>query len=151
MFALNNSFFILLRIKSSYEGKGNGASASAELLGSCPVITCTTVALDLTQSRGAVGPPSKRPIAAHHSHSFSKMPESLGLQQCGRCQEGWGQTQRIFLPLRRVLSATEISGSRSTHFFSGSLSEPKVLPGVMPGPCLVVHWCSIQLQGAAVL
>lgn len=69
-----------------------------------------------TQSRGAVGPPSKRPIAAHHSHSFSKMPESLGLQQCGRCQEGWGQTQRIFLPLRRVLSATETQAPAALIF-----------------------------------
>lgn len=39
------------------------------------------------------------------------------------------------------------SGPHSTDFLSGGLCEPEAISAVMPGPCLVVHWCLIQLQG----
>lgn len=71
-----------LKIK---EWKANGALCSlggGELPGPCPVVTCATVALGFTAGPGAVGLPSKRPFAAHHTLRGLQHGETL-LQNAG--------------------------------------------------------------------
>lgn len=73
--------------------------------------------------------------------------EAPGLQQCGSCQGGLGTNAEETFAADSAAHSHKGRGSHSTDCIAGSLCEPKAIPGVMPGPCLVVHWCLIQLQG----
>lgn len=78
------------------------------------------------------------------TRSMRSRGKLLDFNSAGAAREGWGPSQRRHRQLIQLLTG---SGPHSTDFLSGGLCEPEAIPAVMPGPCLVVHWCLIQLQG----